>query len=983
MTGFIWLGWMICVAWNSVSAEAPRDAAEWVVDTWQTDAGLPHNSVATVLQGRDGYLWIATANGLARFDGVRFTAYRTGEYPRMKSNRLTCLLQDARGYFWIGTQDAGLMNFREGQFSSLSTADGLASDTILCLGEDSDAGVWAGTASGLSRWAGGRLSTFFKTDGLPDDRVDAVSQPRGSPVVFATSRGLCRFSGQRLWAPAGSDKVAQLGGLSCVLRDRGGRIWVGGAAGLFEVLDGETNAVAIPGSVPGVACLVEGTEGGIWLGTTNGTVARVVGAGEKAQVETIWRFPSGVTSVAEDSEGNLWAGTASDGLSRLKRRQLQLLRIPEVSHAGFAPRLFETPSGERWLLAGDLNLYRCHENLLVPEEHLPLPADTVVETVCAAADGGWWVGTLGGGLVRCREGSVTRFGERNGLSDNSFEALCPEADGGLWVATRNGGLNHWKDGKVTRFNTPWGFSGNFASTLAKDHQNNLWIGTTGDGLFRLKDGRFSAYTETNGLPSPDVRSLRTDVDGTVWVGTARGLCRFRDGRLMAYTARHGMVEEPILQLRADGEGHLWAGSSGGIYRLRKDSLRACAEGETSFVDAVPYGKEDGLPGLQCLADGFCTPGPGAGGVWFLTTKGLVVGERRDLHWNPLPPAVIIEQALLDNEVVAGGGSLRAPPGKDNLQFQFTALSLTAPGKILFRYQLEGLDRRWSEPTTARNARYPKVPPGDYRFRVTACNNDGVWSETGASLGVIMQPFWWATLWFRLAAVLAVLAALGGLYRLRRARRRELEKLRVRIAGDLHDDIGSSLWSIALLSRLLARHGQLGAQEKQDAEEINRIAVQTSNSIRDIIWVINPAFDTAHDLVLRAKDFAGVILRGVECRVELDGIESSHKLPLAFRQDLFLVCKEALTNIARHAQAKNVELRLEERGPLWRLNVRDDGVGFDAGKQATGNGLGNLRARAEKMGGRIEIQSQPGKGTLLVLEVPNPGLLRLSRERKVK
>ena len=185
--------------------------------------------------------------------------------------------------------------------------------------------------------------------------------------------------------------------------------------------------------------------------------------------------------------------------------------------------------------------------------------------------------------------------------------------------------------------------------------------------------------------------------------------------------------------------------------------------------------------------------------------------------------------------------------------EYTALSLTAPGKVHFRYRLEGFDTDWSEPSTSREARYPKVPPGKYRFQVVACNNDGAWNETGARVTIAVVPFWWETLWFRWAVALAVASTIGGLYQLRRTRRREIERLRVRIAGDLHDDIGSSLWSITLLSRMLTKHGNLGTEERQDLEEIHRIAVQTSNSIRDIIWLINPAFDTLQDLVLRTKD----------------------------------------------------------------------------------------------------------------------------------
>jgi signal transduction histidine kinase len=337
----------------------------------------------------------------------------------------------------------------------------------------------------------------------------------------------------------------------------------------------------------------------------------------------------------------------------------------------------------------------------------------------------------------------------------------------------------------------------------------------------------------------------------------------------------------------------------------------------------------------------------------------------------LPPPVVIEHVLVENEDVPLNGAVRVAPGKESLQFQYTALGFTAPGKVLFRYQLEGFDRDWSEVSASRTARYPKVPPGKYRFRVLARNNDGVWNEDGASIAIVVIPFWWQTNWFRLATAGAVVGALGGLYRLGQNRRREIERLRVRIASDLHDDVGSSLWSITLLSRMLAQHGALSSEGQQDANEIHRIAVQTSNSIRDIIWLINPAFDSLQDLVLRMKDAAGTMLGGTEYRLTCEGIDLARKLPPDFRQNIFFLFKEALTNIAKHARATQVEVRLEERLGQWRFVLRDNGVGFDPTAETAGNGLKNLRARAVKMGATLEIESQPGQGTTLVLIARKP------------
>ena len=951
---------------EQVQAQARPPEEMPLVDTWQAEDGLPHNSVTSILQTRGGYLWLGTLNGLVRFDGIRFLTFRTADTPALMSNRILCLYEDRQGVLWIGTRDGGLTCYQRGQFTSVTFREGLSSDTVLCINEDQTGQLWVGTASGLNRRTEGGFVNFFKTDGLPDDRVNAILQPRAGPLLFATSKGLCRFSAGRLRECEVPGLPWVQGDLGFLYQDHAGRIWIAGNGRLCQlgVTDPVRGMAATRVLAANVLALAERESGGIWFGTADGDLYPVA-AGSAAQVpKRVWHFPSALTALCGDREGNLWAGTANDGLYRLKQRQFQWVPFPEELGQSQISSVFEAPDGGLWLATSDKGLYQSRNGRFEFIEHLPLPDGVVVRTVCGIRKGEYWVGTLGEGLFHCKDGSFAHFSQNDGLSDSAIEALCAEKDGSLWIGTRNGGLNRLKGSEITRFNTPWGFSGNFASVLVRDAQGTLWIGTTGDGLFKFTQDRVWAFTNNVGLPSPYILTLHADDAGLLWVGTAAGLSRVKGGQVTAFTARNGLSDDAVSQLQSDEEGNLWIGCNHTIFRLSKAQLDACARRQLLRIDAVSYGKADGLPNFQCRLDTQARSGH-EGKVWFSTTKGLAVVEPSRLRLNTLSPPVVIEQVLVDNESVALTDLIRVPPGKESLQFQFTALSLTAPEKVRFRYQLEGVDRDWNEVGDTRTARYPKVPPGSYRFRVLACNNDGVWNEAGASMAVTLVPFWWATGWSRLAAALALAALLGGLYRLRRARRREIERLRVRVAGDLHDDLGSSLWSIALLSQVLEKHEALPFEYRQTAGEVHRIAVQTSNSIRDIVWLINPAFDTVQDLVLRMKDFAGIVLRGIECRWRCDGANLSSKLSLDLRQNLFLFIKEALTNISKHAQATVVEVQLEERADLWRLIIRDNGAGFDPGQPTTGNGLKNLRARTQKMGARLEIQSKLGQGTTVI------------------
>jgi ligand-binding sensor domain-containing protein len=965
LCGSLCLAWLLALtdAWS----QTPSASANWVVDVWQAEAGLPHNAVTAVLQTWDGYLWIGTSNGLARFDGVRFTTFRSPDTPGLRSNRILCLLEDSYGSLWIGTDGGGLSCYHAGQFTALGSEEGLSSDTVLCLGEDAAGRLWVGTDSGLNLQDAGRLITFFKTDGLPDDRVTAICQRPDRPLLIATGHKLCQYRREALEPFAAPLPQEAQTNVTCMRVDREGWLWMGSEAGLGRLPAAGAKDADQPLHLRQGAALALAERNGMWFGTRAGELCRLVTNGPALQAEVICRLQHSVTALCADREGNLWAGSAGEGLRRVKQRRLRLVPWPDPPAASGSRCLFTTAQGEPRLLGGDQKLYSWQDGAFIAGAHVAVPEGAGVQTACQIGEREVWVGTVRNGLFQWSSGPLQQFGERSGISDSAIEVLRADGAGGLWIGTRNGGLNHLRNGRVTRFNTPWGFLGTCASALELDRRGDLWIGTTGDGLFHLHEGRFTGYTAASGLPSGQIRTLHADADGSLWVGTDKGLCRMRDGLVTTFTSRNGLPDESVMQLDSDKGGNLWVGAGTRIYRVSKEQLDAFAQGRVPFVTVVTYGREDGLPGLQCIPRvHWDRRDKDAGDLWFATTRGLVVVQQGGRPWNHAPPPVVLEGVVVNNASVPFGEPVRVPAGKGSLGFEFTALSLAAPGKVLFRYRLEGLDTDWSEPAMSREARYPRVPPGNYRFQVTACNDDGVWNETGAQVAIAVIPFWWETLWFRWTVALVVAGGLGGLYLLRRGRRREIERLRVRIAGDLHDDIGSSLWSITMLSRMLAKQGNLGTQERQDLEEIHRIAVQTSNSIRDIIWLINPAFDTLQDLLLRAKDFAGTALPGVDYRMSCDAAVLALKLPFDLRHNLFLFFKEALTNVSRHARATVVEVRIEQQESGWRLTVQDNGRGFDPAVENNGNGLRNLRARAARMKATLEVQSKADQGTRLTL-----------------
>jgi hypothetical protein len=445
-----------------------------------------------------------------------------------------------------------------------------------------------------------------------------------------------------------------------------------------------------------------------------------------------------------------------------------------------------------------------------------------------------------------------------------------------------------------------------------------------------------------------------------------------------------LAANSIFHITEDDRGYLWFGSGQGVFRLHKADLDRFVRGELPQIPCLAYTKADGLPSLESSSG--CQPAgcrTRDGRLWFPTINGLAVVDPDLVPVNPRPPAVVIEEVLIEDrneswtvEVETlgrtdggdGMSTLRVPPGKPRFEFRYTGLSFTAPEKVRFKYKLEPLEQQWVEAGGRRSVVYSYLQPGRYRFQVLACNNDGVWNETGAMLGVVLLPHYWQTWWFRVIALGAVLLLFVAIYEIRLATERRVTRLRLRIARDLHDEVGSNLGSIALLSEVAPK--QRGGSP-EELSEIRRIAVQTIDSLRDIVWFLDPANHKLNELVLRMKETARTMLPGIafefNCTGDLEKVEPS----LELRRNLFPIFKEALHNIVRHAHATRVVIDVESVPRAFRLRVKDNGCGFLETTVKAGNGLKNLRRRAADIGAVIHVESSPGNGTCVTLEAPIP------------
>jgi signal transduction histidine kinase len=580
-----------------------------------------------------------------------------------------------------------------------------------------------------------------------------------------------------------------------------------------------------------------------------------------------------------------------------------------------------------------------------------------------------------------------------GILGPKIFALFEGRDGQLWAGTQNG-LGNFDGQKWRLLTTRDGLSENTVRAVAEDGGGNLWVGTESRGLNFFKVGKFTAERQgENSLPGDDISCLYADQDGVLWVGTSgHGLARLQNGSWTRYATTSGLASDSISYLIEDDAGYLWIGSNAGLMRVPKKSLNDFANGKTNVISCRTYGKADGLPTRECSAGSqpaACrTPD---GKLWFPTIKGLAFVNPADLKPHFQPPSVMIESVLVDGREQktnqldsAWQSSVTIPPGGEELEIYYTALNFSAPELVRFKCWLEGHETSWSEAGDERVARYPKLPPGDYRFHVEACNEDNIWSGPDAAVvSIIVQPQFWQTGWFRLAGVVFILGIVAAIVRylstqklqrqLQSLQQREtLEKERARIARDLHDQLGANLTQVALLGEMAEADKDSPAEIESHAQQISQTARETTRSLDEIVWAVNPANDTLDGLVNYAGKYAQeyLALAGLRCRAELPAQLPAISIPPEVRHNVFLAFKEAVHNVVKHAQATEARIRLRLEPGKFILEIEDNGRG--AGNQTAPqnrNGLRNMKKRMEDIHGEFWIGAAPERGTIARLTVP--------------
>jgi len=869
---------------------------------------------------------------------------------------------DAEGRLWHVQTNGALACWRPGQPRAETVEPPFPGQPVRVLTADAHGHVWLGTDRGAAVWRGAQWEKL-------------ASPPGDAPLVV---KRIIPAALNGAWIEAGGRMRRWQGGT-----------WLAESPGWIQDM----------GTAGPLAFAVGDRRGGFWAGYRDFGLLRVEPDGAFLRLTTRDGLPSDSLRLGlVDRDGFLWTGYERGGLVQIRPRLFEVLGSAQGLPEDLINSVSEDPDGALWLGTHRGTIVRQAEGQTTL---LPLPPGVAGRDSVAAAgpDGAVWIGVVGGGLLRHTQGRLEPVLPRAQLQGDP-RVLLPARDGQLWLATLDA-IWTFKDGELRlrhRANPAGGQER--PAALAQTTEGTIWAGTFSGALLRWTGNQFDR------VEPPGIRELGRSWalwparNGGLWIGTTDGgVLQLHENQFRRYTTRDGLPSDHIVQVMEDGVGNLWLATRDGICRVDEASLTRFNRGELPTLRVSRYGRADGLLTIGSVAEFQPNCARGRDGrLWFAMLNSVAAVDPAAVRLNPQPPTVVLEEARVDGARFWPTQSaaihtadvrdrtppaLRTPAGKRDLEFRFTGLSFGAPERVRFQHQLAGLDADWIEAGGQRRAEYRYVPPGDYAFRLRAANSDGVWSDPVDLLRIRVPPHFYETGWF--LGGLLVLGAGTLAWTVRRVTRRKLqrrlaelerqhalERERTRIAQDLHDDLGAALTEVGLLSSLAQRSTTPADRMREHLGHIATKARDMVTALDEIVWAVNPKHDSVAALGRYFSEYAQQFLQTtpLRCRIEVDDPLPAHPLNSEQRQNLLLAFKEALTNVVRHARASEVRLTIAVRDHTLLVTVADDGSGAlppVAAEQA--DGLVNMRRRLERVGGRCEVVSTPGRGTTVTFLYP--------------
>jgi signal transduction histidine kinase/ligand-binding sensor domain-containing protein len=935
------------------------DAAQWHARSWTTDDALPQGTMHAILQTRDGYLWFSTYGGLVRFDGLRFHVFERATTHGIASNRFTTLFEDHSGTLWAGTDDGFITAMRNGSFQSHRAGDG---PNEICAITETAGAIWALSREGFF---------VFERDRFVA-RVPASlgKEPFKTPFGYGYHQGFAYAtqSTVEIIRPEFRRSIAA-DHPSAVYTDQRGIVWFAERDAIVRVTSDGTQRILT--NVGSITAMLAASDGSLWLAVPGKGVARVSGSDVAWVAKADGLSSTQIVTLFEDREGTIWTGSAENGISCIRPR------IATVWDELPSPNLYPVIAVRSGLLVGSWGsgVFRFTNGRFehVGNSHGP------VMSVLEEPDGTLWWSEYGRGVMSSRdENRFLSTGE--GLPSSIVPVLYRDRSGRIWAGT-DSGLAVLSGERFVPVATTASAAWREIHVVAENPEGDLLVGTRA-GIGRLRNDRFEILAdERSGLASGNVRAIQSDADGTLWAGTYDGgISRIRNGRVVSITTREGLYDNGVFSILAD-DAFFWMSSNRGIYRVSRAELNAVADGALRSLSALAITRRDGLKNAECnggVQSAGCRTADGH--LWFPTQAGLVMIDPHLLRQASTVPDVQLMRATADGRDLSTAAPLRIRGGGKRIELSFASLTFVDAERTRYRYMLEGLDRAWTQTVGERTVSYTGLPPGHYRFVVTAANAAGSWNPRAAALNIDVLPPFWRTWWFFALVSVAMIIATTTLFRrrllaleARRAAQAEFsrrllvqqEEERRRVAAELHDSLGQNLLVIKNRA-MLAAEG-----DATQIEEISATASAAIDEVRRIAHNLRPAeldhlgVTKAIEALVRRTGTASNILfaAGVD---PIDGLLSKES-----EVNLFRIVQEWMSNVVRHSGATAAVLNIAYEAPRLSVRFHDDGIGLRQDRASGGRigmGMRSIAERAQLLGATCEIVSREGEGTTMTMHV---------------
>ena len=926
------------------------EAQTYPFRTYSIENGLSESVVNTITQDQEGYLWIGTGYGLNRFDGIGFKNYYVEdgllnnsiqslytdqknqlwigteggvnimkkdsihtipELQPLKSSSILSIYKDSRNEFWFTTDGEGVWHWdRSQQLTQYREVHGMGSNRVRDVLEDQEGVIWFATRDGLTKLEDGNFRTFTTRNGLPDNRLRDLALTTDGVLWIASRGGLCAINDEEFRCFTEEDGLIN-NRVQSISVDENNNIWLGTEEGAsyfsedefknYSVDEGLTNDI--------IYTTYYDTEGNIWFGTFGGGISMFMG--DQIQNYTIENgLPNNVvTSIAEGQSGQYWVSTYGGGITSINNNTLETFNTSDglVDNKVYT---LETDAQNRLLIGTRWGLSIFENSTFENIDEDDLPGRKIRAILPINDQNEIWIGTYEEGIIQYRENTVNHITESDGLPNNTVMALEESNDGAIWAATY-GGLSRLQNNSFTNYTIDEGLPHNGILDILIDTDRNLWVTTFG-GIARFADDSFETITPEDGLPGEVCYFIEQDDRGIFWIGTNKGVVRFD---YQAYQSKNEDTEEQFFRLLTTDQG------------ITSNEMNAGA----SFKDK-------------------------RGRLWFGSVGGVSVFDPSKEKISNVSPKVHIENVSVSGERVSIKEPLDIGSNNHNITFEFIGISFTAPHQMKYRYRLKNSNEGWQE-TTQSSVRYSALMPGDYTFEVKARNFNGKWSPESAQISFAVQAPFWLRWWFIALVVIALAGIILFIYNYYRVKKMvEMERMRVQIASDLHDDVGSALTEIALQSDFLQ------TMEVPDnlEESLKQIGVQSRkivSSLDDIVWSIDARNDTIGDLTDRMQDYVNNVLSDRKVFFEFD-CDMQQQLDVSVKENLYLIFKEAVNNIAKHSNAERVNVTLIADNSGFTMGIKDNGPGV-SGSRKSGQGLRNMKMRAKRINAEITFNDKNG------------------------